>query len=69
MSSIGGVGRKKINEEQMPARFKGGTVARIDAVRHEKENRAEFIRVAVENELERRERVRPTPRRSTDRKK
>jgi len=51
------VGRKRINVEQLPARFRGGTMARIDAVRREKENRAEFVRVAIERELERRERI------------
>jgi len=57
LPNVGTVGRKRINEEQMPARFKGGTLARIDAVRREKENRAEFVRVAIERELARRERT------------
>jgi len=51
------VGRKRINEEQVPARFPGGTLARIDAVLEEKEKRAEFIRIAIEREIERRERA------------
>jgi len=51
------VGRKRINEEQVPARFPGGTLARIDAVLDEKEKRAEFIRTAIEREIERRERA------------
>lgn len=50
------VGRPKINEEQTPGRFRAGTLARIDAVLTEKEKRSDFIREAVERELERRER-------------
>jgi hypothetical protein len=50
-----GVGRPKINDEQTPARFPAGTLARIDAVLVEKEKRSDFIREAVERELERRE--------------
>jgi hypothetical protein len=69
LSNLEGVGRKRINEEQMPARVRGGTLARIDAVRLEKETRAEFVRVAIENELERREQRRPTPRTAGARKK
>lgn len=49
------VGRPKINEEQTPARFPAGTLARIDALLDEKEKRSDFIRKAVERELERRE--------------
>lgn len=49
------VGRKQINHEQTPARFPEGTLARIDAVLTEKEKRSDFIREAVERELERRE--------------
>lgn len=51
-----GVGRPKINEEQTPGRFRAGTLARIDAVLAEKEKRSDFIREAVERELDRRER-------------
>lgn len=50
----GGVGRPKINEEQTPARLPAGTLARIDATLSEKEKRSDFIRVAIERELERR---------------
>ena len=57
MLNVRFVGRKRINEEQVPARFPGGTLARIDAVLQEKEKRAEFIRVAIQRELERRERA------------
>ncbi|MGS1095872.1 YlcI/YnfO family protein [Aquamicrobium terrae] len=49
------VGRRQINHEQMPARFPEGTLARIDAVLAEKEKRSDFVREAVERELERRE--------------
>ena len=49
------VGRPKINSEQTPGRFAAGTLARIDAVLGPKEKRSDFIREAVERELERRE--------------
>jgi hypothetical protein len=50
------MGRKRINEEQMPARFSAGTLARIDNVLQPKEKRADLLREAVEREIERRER-------------
>jgi metal-responsive CopG/Arc/MetJ family transcriptional regulator len=50
------MGRKQINHEQTPARLPGGTLDRIDAVLDDGENRAEFIRAAIERELKRRER-------------
>lgn len=50
------MGRKQINEEQMPARFPEGTLARMDAVLEEGEGRAGLLRTAVERELKRRER-------------
>lgn len=49
------VGRPRINNEQTPARFAEGTLARIDGALADKEKRADFIREAVERELERRE--------------
>jgi len=49
------MGRKQINEEQIPARLVGGTLDRIDRVLEDKESRAAFIREAVERELKRRE--------------
>lgn len=49
------VGRIKINDEQTPARFPEGTLARIDAVLDAKEKRSDFIREAVEREIKRRE--------------
>lgn len=49
------VGRTRINEEQTPARFRGGTLERIDKALVEKEKRSDFIRDAVERELKRRE--------------
>lgn len=50
-----GVGRPRINDEQTPARFPSGTLARIDAVIAPGEKRSDFIRAAVERELKRRE--------------
>lgn len=52
------VGRKRINEEQTPARFGAGTIARIDKALKGKEKRSDFIREAVEREIKRRERAR-----------
>ena len=49
------MGRKQINHEQTPARFPEGTLARIDATLADGEKRSDFIREAVERELERRE--------------
>ena len=52
------MGRKQINEEQTPARFPAGTLARIDAVLDEEANekRSDLIREAVDREIKRRER-------------
>jgi hypothetical protein len=49
------VGRPRINGEQTPARFREGTLARIDRVLSDGEKRSDFIREAVEKELKRRE--------------
>ncbi len=43
--------------EKMLMRFPAGTIERIDAVRGPLEDRAEFVRAAVERELRRRERA------------
>jgi hypothetical protein len=51
------VGRIRINDEQTPARFPEGTLARIDAVLSDKEKRSDFIREAIEKELKRREKL------------
>ena len=51
-----GVGRPRINGEQTPARFRYGTLARIDAALTDGEKRSDFIREAVEREIVRRER-------------
>jgi metal-responsive CopG/Arc/MetJ family transcriptional regulator len=51
------MGRKRINEEQMPARLPAGTFARMDDVLKDGEKRSDFVRTAVERELKRRERV------------
>ena len=58
-SIIPRVGRKRINQEQMPARFPAGTLARIDAVldAEKNEKRSDMIREAVERELKRREAI------------
>jgi len=48
------MGRKKLWSEDMGARFPEGTFARIDRVRERDETRTDFVRVAVELELERR---------------
>jgi hypothetical protein len=50
------VGRKRINDEQTPARFPAGTLARLDAVLGKGEKRADLLREAVRREIERRER-------------
>jgi len=50
------VGRKKINDEQTPARFPAGTLDRIDRVLEPKEKRSDLIREAVDREISRRER-------------
>lgn len=50
------MGRRRINDEQMPARFPAGTLDRMDAVLDHGEKRADLIREAVERELKRRER-------------
>lgn len=52
-----GVGRSRINDpdEKVTARFREGTLARIKAALRQKEPQSEFIREAVERELERRE--------------
>lgn len=51
------MGRKKINEDQIPARLPAGTLDRMDGVLNDGERRADFIREAVERELKRRERA------------
>lgn len=49
------MGRKKLWIEAMVAKFRGGTIARIDAVLAPLEKRTDFIREAVEKELTERE--------------
>ena len=51
------MGRKRINDEQTPARVPAGTLKRIDDVLRDGEKRADFIRAAIERELKRRERT------------
>lgn len=50
-------GRKKINYEQMPARFPEGTFARLDAVLKPAETRTDLIRDAVDAVIVSRERI------------
>ena len=50
------MGRKKEWAEDMQARFPDGTFDRIEAVLEDGEGRTDFVRVAVERELRRRER-------------
>jgi hypothetical protein len=57
-SNIRPVGRKRINDESMLGRFPKGTLLRIDSLLDEKEKRADFIRSAVEFEIERRALIR-----------
>ncbi len=48
-------GSRRINYEQTVARVPIGTLSRIDAVLGPSERQAEFLRVAIEAELNRRE--------------
>lgn len=50
------MGRKKVWDEGMVARFPIGTLERIDAVLEDDEYRTDFIWSAVQKELKRRER-------------
>jgi len=52
------MGRTKRWAEDMQARFPAGTFDRIEAVLEESEDRTDFVRVAVERELKRREKQR-----------
>jgi hypothetical protein len=56
-SIIRPVGRKRINDEQTPARFPAGTLARIDTVldAETNEKRSDLIREAVDREIKRRD--------------
>jgi hypothetical protein len=49
------VGRKQVNFEAMPGRFPDGTKARIERAKAPGESSSDFLRAAVENELQRRE--------------
>jgi hypothetical protein len=50
------MGRPRINLEETPARFPAGTLKRLDSLLQEGERRANFIRLAVQREMERRRR-------------
>jgi hypothetical protein len=49
------MGRKRINEQAMTARFSAGTFERMDAVLAEREVRSDLIREAIDREVRRRE--------------
>lgn len=51
------MGRTKKWTEDMQARFAPGTFIRIERVLEDREDRTEFVRIAVERELRRRERM------------
>jgi hypothetical protein len=55
------MGRKKRWHQAMIAKFQEGTFERIAAVLGEKEDRTDFVRLAVEREVERRERTSAKP--------
>jgi hypothetical protein len=63
------MGRKKLFHEKRLVKFREGTGERIDAVLEERngrrEDRTDFIRLAVERELERRERKAAKPQRKS----
>ncbi|KKW92242.1 hypothetical protein YP76_09910 [Sphingobium chungbukense] len=48
------MGRPPLWSENMHARFRAGTFNRINAVLREDEDRTDFVREAVEREIERR---------------
>jgi len=49
------MGRPPRWSQNMQARFRSGTFERIAVVLHENEDRTDFVREAVEREIERRE--------------
>jgi hypothetical protein len=49
------VGRKRINSEAAAARFRAGTLERLNAVLGDGEKLADFLRDTVEAEINRRE--------------
>jgi len=49
------MGRKRLWDENMHARFRAGIFARITKVLRDGEDRTDFVREAVDRELERRE--------------
>jgi hypothetical protein len=48
------MGRKKLWDEDMQARFAKGTLKRIESSLNEGETKTDFVREAVEKELKRR---------------
>jgi hypothetical protein len=51
------MGRKRLWHEAMQARFPKGTLRRINTVLAITEDRTDFVRLAVERELKRREKA------------
>ena len=56
------VGRKQLWQEDMRARFKTGTLARIDSVLEPKETRRTLVAKAVDAEISRRLQAKPRKR-------
>lgn len=53
-TKTGDMGRRKRNYDKMPAGFDAGTFDRMDPVRAKSEDRKQFLRTAVNNEIQRR---------------
>ena len=61
-----GMAKPLVFSEMMVARFPAGTFDRITTVLNKGENRADFVRVAIEHELQRRARARGSVREGKD---
>lgn len=60
------MGRERRNHENLTARFPEGTLKRIEAALRGREGKADFIRAAVKEKLERRERASKSARAEDD---
>lgn len=58
------MGRKQINSEATVARFRAGTLERLDAALKPDEKRADFLRDTIEAEIKRREQKKRARRKS-----
>lgn len=56
ISYYGGMGRPPLYSQNMQARFRAGTFERIEAVLADGEDRTDFVRAAVDAEIQRRQR-------------